>query len=379
MNKCFTHLWRILPPGDWPVGRIGWLPAALLVGWLVLAPSAPGQAVSPVLEPYAEQVERAIEGAFQYFVATQNENGYFPGEYGGSAGVVSLVGMSFLAAGHTPGHGAYGEVVNRCLDYVLAQQNREGYIYASEARSDRGMYSHHIATLFLAEVSGMVDPRREEKVRGALARAVRVIIAAQEVDKRSGHEGGWRYGPSVNDSDLSVSGWAIMALRSARLNGARVPDENIRRAIEYVLRMQHENGGFGYQRPGQHRPSLTGLAILCLALTGHHDGEPVERARRYLEDTYQRLANDQFALYGVYYATQAAFQLGGRTWESVGDWLYRTYLPKQRDDGSWGADVGGRHGSERNTAVYNTALVVLSLTVPYRQLPIYQRDETVDE
>jgi len=28
---------------------------------------------------------------------------------------------------------------------------------------------------------------------------------------------------------------------------------------------------------------------------------------------------------------------------------------------------------------FQTALVVLAFTVPYRQMPIYQRDETVDE
>jgi hypothetical protein len=29
--------------------------------------------------------------------------------------------------------------------------------------------------------------------------------------------------------------------------------------------------------------------------------------------------------------------------------------------------------------VYGTAMMTLAFTVPYRQLPIYQRDETVDE
>ena len=54
------------------------------------------------------------------------------------------------------------------------------------------------------------------------------------------------------------------------------------------------------------------------------------------------------------------------------DWMYDYWIPRQAPDGRW--DVG-----EDNCPYYQTALVVLAFTVPYRQLPIYQRDETVDE
>ena len=40
------------------------------------------------------------------------------------------------------------------------------------------------------------------------------------VEKKPQHQGGWRYQPHSRDSDLSLTGWAVMALRSARLNGA---------------------------------------------------------------------------------------------------------------------------------------------------------------
>ena len=51
--------------------------------------------------------------------------------------------------------------------------------------------------------------------------------------------------------------------------------------------------------------------------------------------------------------------------------MYETYLKKQNDDGSWNSSEAGR--------IYGTSIMVLAFTVPYRQLPIYQRDETVDE
>ncbi len=65
------------------------------------------------------------------------------------------------------------------------------------------------------------------------------------------------------------------------------------------------------------------------------------------------------------------FQLGGKYWEQYAAWMYGNYLPKQKDDGSWSNRQAGN--------VYGTSMMVLAFTVPYRQLPIYQRDETVDE
>lgn len=340
-----------------------------------------GQLISPVLASRAAEVEAALERGFGFIIETQLEDGSFPDEYGGSAGVVALAGMSFLAAGHTPGSGLYGSAINRCVDYVLAQQNDDGYILTS-GRKDRGMYSHNIATLFLAEVSGMLDPDRDLEVRKRLGRAVEVILKAQQVQKKGGeHEGGWRYGPTANDSDLSVSGWALMALRAARLNGIRIPDDPIQDAAGYILGNQSDRGSFGYQKPGDRHDgsaSLTGMAILSLMLSGYHDSEAVMRARAYLESTYTDLPRENFHLYGLYYCTQAAFQLGGRTWEMMGPWLYDRYIPLQQPNGSWNRGVGGR-GAETTTEVYRTSLILLSLAVPYRQLPIYQRDETVDE
>ncbi|MDF3130220.1 terpene cyclase/mutase family protein [Kiritimatiellaeota bacterium B1221] len=334
----------------------------------LVIPALSAQSISPVLAPHAQDVEAALDNAFEYLLRTQHADGSFDGQYGKSAGVVALAGMSFLAAGHTPGNDRYGSFINDCIDYVLLQQNEDGYILTS-GKPDKGMYSHNISTLFLAEVSGMLDPERDVQVRGALEKAIRVILGAQDHKKRGGHEGGWRYSPKATDSDLSVSGWALMSLKAARLNGAMVPEKNIQDAITYVKNRQGENGSLGYQGKGGGRVALSGLGILCLTLTGHHDSPEVQLAQRDLMKRYQKLPKDSHSEYGLYYVTQAAFQLGGDSWEQIGDWLYRTYLPKQKEDGSWSG----------KTPVYSTSMILLSLTVPYRQLPIYQRDETIDE
>lgn len=341
----------------------------LQLGLSLFASSSVAQSTSGVIDRYRSEVDRVVDRGLQYLASAQATDGSFPGQYGGTTGVAALAGMAFLAKGHTPGHGPYGEVINRCIDFVLKSQKEEDGYFGG--RENGRMYSHNIASLFLSEVSGMVDGERQKKLDEALAKAVKLILTAQNVKKKSeAYEGGWRYSPDSSDSDMSCSGWALMALRSARLNGAPVPDEAIARAVKYIKSVQSATtGGFGYTNASG-KPTLTGAGLLCLELTGHH-GDPLTfQAGDYLLQHYHELPADRQAYYGLYYGAQGMFQLGGKHWSKFGSWMYEYWPAKQKSDGSWG---------KGQSPAYDTAMCVLSLTVPYRQLPIYQRDETVDE
>lgn len=334
--------------------------------------SHPARSIDPVLTPLEEEVDVAIDKALSWLASRQKPNGSFPGTHGESSGVVSLAGMAFLSKGHVPGSGPHGASLNRCVDWILTNQKANGRL--NYFATDRGMYAHNISTLFLAEVSGMVDPGRQARIDRVLPQALAIILSAQRLgEKDHRHAGGWRYSPDAWDSDLSCSGWAIMALRSARLNGARIPKDSIDAAIEYILRNHDKHGGsFGYQDGSRYANTLTGTALLCLELTGHHDHPACERASKYILENHRSIASEKFAFYGVYYNAQAAFQRGGEVWKTYGWWMYQTWLPKQKPDGSW------RHHEPKESDAYYTAMMVLSFTVPYRQLPIYQR-ETVSE
>lgn len=314
----------------------------------------------------------AVKRGLAYLAKRQRPNGTFEGTRGRSCGIVSLAGMAFLSTGNLPGQGPYGVHVNRCVDWVLDNQKPGGLL--NHDSGDKGMYSHNIATLFLSEVSGMVDPERQKKIDEVLPKATSLILIAQKLDQKSRrHAGGWRYSADSRDSDLSCSGWALMALRSARLNGARVPDRAIEAAVEYIYRCHDRHkGSFGYQDSMNHSSTLTGAALLCLELCGHHDSESTIAAGNFLLKVHPRIEQQQFAYYGVYYGAQGMFQLGGDHWDTFADWMYKTYLPKQRVEGSW------RHHRSYESDIYYTAMMVLSFTVPYRQLPIYQRDESVE-
>lgn len=359
----------MIPPRHFRPTGLAFSLALLMAGsGPVLAQQTPG---GNAFERNREAIERSVQAALEYLAANQNPDGTYDDSYGHSTGIVSLVGMAFLSAGHTPGYGPYAAHLDRCIEYVLDSQHSNGVL----DRSDSGhgvMYAHNIATLFLSECSGMVDPKRQERIDRVLGKATKLILSAQSQPKAEGHQGGWRYKPDSRDSDLSCSGWALMALRSAKLNGAPVPPEAIKAAVEYVYRNHDKNEGrFGYTDPWGHSETLTGCGLLCLELTGHHGGESNYKAGDYILKNRDRIVNNAHEAYANYYNAQAMFQLGGRWWEEYATWMYEHYLKKQSQDGSWSE---GRNGGS-----YGTAMMVLSFTVPYRQLPIYQRDETVDE
>ncbi len=350
-------------------------------GWILLTLAAAALPLHGQLSLEGDlrpRVERSVNRGLDYLAATLNDDGSYPENHGRTTAIPSLAGMAFLSAGHLPGEGRHGDAINRMIDYVLGQAGEakigsQTYsAYYGSAHNGR-MYAHAIATLFLSEVSGMVDPERQQRIDEQLPDAIRLLLDAQAVQKDRNHAGGWRYQPHSTDSDMSCSGWALMALRSARLNGAPVPDAAIERAVAYVKGKHDPNqGSFGYQDGRSNAITLTGAGILCLELCGRHAEPESLRAVEYLRRSFRELTNHQRRLYGLYYTSQGLFQIGGDVWLDFQNWMYNTWIARQREDGSWS------HGEE-NSVPYQTALCVLAFTVPYRQLPIYQRDETVDE
>jgi len=353
--------------------------AAMLL--LVLAP-ARADTESPALAKYRSSVDVAVKKGLAFLAARLGgtSDDAFANEIKRMNAVPGLAGMAFLSVGHTPGRGPYGDVINRCIDYILATPFKKRYVpggategYLVRANPYGRMYSHAIATLFLSEVSGMVDPERQKKIDAILPNALKIILDAQAVKKEARLAGGWRYLRNSSSSDLSISGWNLMALRSARLNGAPVPAEAIKKAIGFVNRCHNPaTGGFAYQpQPGEGKvtPAMSAVGLLCRELSGHHADEINRRCGDYLLAQAQQgsmFTTGHYRAYTIYYASNAMFQLGGTYWERFAPLLYKHLLSWQGTDGS---AVWPAHGGK----VYTTSMYVLALTVTYRQLPIYQR------
>lgn len=342
------------------------------------------------------RIETAATRALGWLAAVQRPDGSFPTELNGQPGVTSLCVLAFMAHGNLPGEGPHGELLHKALDYIVAQQKRSGVLAAvaptepylhREARGDVGStaaYNHAISGLALCEAYGMSpNPRRENAIRAAL----RATLAMQAWPKSRGDFGGWRYLHRHDnwDSDLSVTGWQLMFLRSAKNAGFEVQQQPIDDAVEYVRRcFDRQYGVFEYEVSTRDRRSrgMAGAGILALAHAGMHNSSeaqtsgdwilrhPFDKFNEYIEFSPENRHKDRY-YYGLFNCSQAMYQLGGRHWEQFYPTAVRVLLDHQQPVGSWPVDSNGQDG--KYGAAYSTSLATLTLAAPNQLLPIFQR------
>jgi hypothetical protein len=343
------------------------VPGLVLLAFLVAAPV-------PAAEPGADKdLDDAIQRALEYLHNSQDktDGSWRAGGRTKSTAITGLSVMAFLSAGHVPGEGPYGETVEKGVRWVLKQQQENGIFLAPTYEANHEMYHHGICTLMLAEVAGMTRGPLADEIKERLPRAVNVILRAQAPS--GPQRGGWRYRAFGHDADMSVTGWQLMALRAAKNVGCDVPGEHIELAVDYIQRSREPySGGYRYQVGGGVTVPCTGTAVLALELCGkeQHRSPDLLKAGAYLIRNPPHWGQPHFC-YGIYYCSQAMFQLGGNYWENFRPRLHEVLLRNQNGNGSWvsrGSD--GHYG-----ASYATAMGVLALTVEYRFLPIYQRSE----
>lgn len=344
-------------------------------------------------------VDAAVERALSWLAAQQEVDGSFPTLKRGQPGVTSLCVMAFTAHGHVPGKGEYGERLNLAVDFVLNCQKPNGLLAfvgdeSPEVRPEPNTrfgteiaYDHAISSLLLSELYGMGDSPNGARMEKAIKKALAVSLAMQrwpkqkEVDK-----GGWRYldKHDESDSDLSVTGWELMFLRSARNAGFDVPKQSIDDAVAYVRRCySKEYGTFQYwiDRGDGRSRGMAGAGILAMAHAGYHNSPEAQGAAKWIlqqkfepyNTTVQFKSERTLDHYhfAVFACCQGMYQLGGKYWEEFFPKIVPILLANQQPDGSWPADSqkwDAPYGSE-----YTTALMVMTLAAPNQLLPIFQR------
>ncbi len=312
-------------------------------------------------------VDAAVARGLDFLAAQQNPDGSFGANQ--KPAITGLALLSFLACGHAPNAGKlepnvgkYGSIVRAAIDSLLAEAQPDG----SFGHREKMMYGQAIATLALAESYGVDDNDAERKRTAAvLGASVKLMIAAQNVKKQDIYAGGWRYDANSPDSDLSVSGWCVLALRACQDVGIAVPAGTPPRAAKFVLKCYNADAkGFAYQPGGPAQASMNAVAIVCLhALDGGPRPE-VETAIAAL--TLKPL--DEAAAYpfhGMYCAAHAALQSGDLAWQAVSKIIIDSLLKSQQPDGGW-PDTPESAGAGR---AYCTCMAVLTLSMPYRLAP----------
>jgi hypothetical protein len=314
-------------------------------------------------------LDRTINSGLTWLQKQQKDDGSFGSDLKPSLTGLSL--LAFLASGHTPEVGHYGVTVRTAADYLANLNPEGGYFGRDESR----MYGHCIVTLALAEACGTeVDEIQRRRIRSTLEKALKVIYAGQDMRKEKPQfEGGWRYQPQSSDSDLSVSAWAMVAMRACESAGLQVPKARVDRAAAYLRRCYRpEQRGFSYQGEGEANAAMTGAALLNLYLLDAVDQELGAAASKFLIDKPVRDTTQHY-YYALYYTTQAAFQAGDPAWAAVWKNNSEQLLAAAQKDGSWPAKPDVPGNDQKNARIYATAMSVLTLSVPLRVLPIYQR------
>src|SRR5437763_5659078 len=121
-----------------------------------------------------EATKKAIDKALEWLKDQQQRDGSW-----GNTAITSFALLAFMANGHVPNQGTYGETVSKGVRYLLAcvrdNPNRrdDGYL-----AGDRGgnMYCHGMAALALTQVYGMTG---DKEVRDVLNKANDLIIRTQ--------------------------------------------------------------------------------------------------------------------------------------------------------------------------------------------------------
>src|SRR4051795_13024622 len=102
----------------------------LLVG-LTLAALPLALLPAPAQRPAKDALETSIDQALVFLRLMQEKDGSWVVHGQKHVGVSALATTAFLAAGHVPGEGPYGDVVARALSWLLKQQDERG-VFSSE-------------------------------------------------------------------------------------------------------------------------------------------------------------------------------------------------------------------------------------------------------
>lgn len=338
-------------------------------------------------------VRDSVDRALAWLASQQAADGSFNSMDRGQPAVTSLCALAFLSSGHLPGSGPYGEHLNRAIRFVSGCRQADGLLSYRPPdatmlpynAAHTAIYNHAIGALLLSETYGMTGEDDGETLCQSIEDAVRFTLERQSVPKTDPvNQGGWRYirrWQGTESSDLSVTSWLVLHLRSARNAGFEVPKESIDDAVRYIERcFEPKQKAFTYGLISFDRHitrAVTGAGVVSLSMAGVHQTEMARSAGKWILDhpfteyrgSYGTSGEDRF-FYSLFYCTLAMHQLGGEYWSGYYPKIVPLLLGNQRAEGAWDTEAGGdaMYGN-----AYTTALVVLSLSAPYQLLPIYQR------
>ena len=200
----------------------------------------------------------------------------------------------------------------------------------------------------------------------------------------------------VYDADISVTGWVIMALKSARISGLDVPEEALEGGLRFARHVSLPDGLAGYQSPEHagkkvpglrdeydyHPGTMSALSMLVRTFVEHDLEDPflAAAAQQIVRDP-PAVSRDRLTVdyYYWYYGSLALNQFdgpdspraSGTYWDPWKKAMEEAVLELQDQSKEKGACARGGwlvddRWSHAGRALYNTALNTLTLEVYYR-------------
>jgi len=385
---------RLRASGVAPFDPDKWMPASIGVG----DPAAVG--------PYADRfyrghrpIRRYVRAGLDWLARHQDEDGKWDcdrfmkhdvapdvcdgaGKAAYDVGVTGLALLAFLGDGNTVRSGEHRDVVKKAVVWLRKQQAQDGRFGAQDAPD--WIYGHAIATYAMVEAR---DVSSYKLLTNSAESALRCLLAHR------GERAVWRYAAGDARGDLSVTGWAVLALQAANEAGLETDSEWRAVCAAWLDTVSDATGLHGYTKrgelssrlPGDHVrrfpvtscEPLTAIGVMCRAMLGQAPmpGSVMDAAADRLSSKppIWSVEDGRADPYYWFWGSDAMRQVGGDRWRAWRKALESEVVSHQRGpeqgaaaSGSWDpvgpwGEVGGR--------VYSTALTTLALQSSYRLAP----------
>ncbi len=325
-----------------------------------------------------KRTEDAVQSGLAWLARNQLKDGSWSmmGPYSGGvrdmdenkAAATAMALLAFQGAGNTHKTGKWQGNVTRGWAWLIEQQMPSGSFFRE------GPFNHHFytdgqCTIALCELLGM---SKDQRYREPAERAVQYLLKSQSP------LGGWRYSPN-SDSDVSVTGWIVMALQSARMAGLEVPQAHFNEVMRYLDSIASHGGArYPYQAGRESTLAMTAEAILCRQYIGWPRDDPrMIAALDWVTEAPNLISyGPDRNVYYWYYATQACHHMEGAHWkrwnEVMREAVPRAQVQRGREAGSWDPSTTDPF-EVRAGRLYTTCLSIYMLQVYYRHLPIYSK------
>ncbi len=358
-------------------------------------------------------INRAVDDALRWLANHQSADGYWScaafdtecGKLGNDVicdgagsdqfdvGVTALSLLAFLGHGDTHKSGKWKTTVKKGLKYLVDVQQLDGNFGIDT--NYQYTYDHILATLAMVEAYALTQ---DGLFRKPATRGLEYMYKIRNPGKA------WRYSPEspamvTNPNDMSVTGWAIMAMTSAKECRLPLDKTAFEDSLLFLEEMTdpatgvtgyYQRGGRSPRMPGQittwpdnQTEAMTAVGVLCRIfadpeLTRPGNRELIEKGigvMSRLPPLWSDDAPGRRDFYYWYYGTYALFQCntpelatGKEAWQAWEATLIGNIAEHQHRDGErtgswdpqvdpWGSD-GGR--------VYSTAILCLTMEVFYR-------------